>query len=82
MHLARPSGRNQKRSVGRQTAAVSRKLRLLRAHRLIRNVPRTRRYHLTQAGRDVVTALIAARTADTQQLVKMPAWRSFAIREH
>jgi hypothetical protein len=57
----------------RQAAAVSRKLRLLRAHHLIRKVPRTHRYHLTKAGRTIVTALIAARNANTQQLTKLAA---------
>ena len=57
----------------RQAAAVSRKLRLLRAHRLIRKVPRTNRYHLTDAGRIVVSALIVARNANTQQLAKLAA---------
>jgi len=57
----------------RQAAAVSRKLLLLRAHRLIRKVPRTHRYHLTKAGRIAVTALIAARNANTQELTKLAA---------
>jgi hypothetical protein len=57
----------------RQAAAVSRKLLLLRAHHLIRKVPHTHRYHLTAAGRIVVTALITARNANTQQLTKMAA---------
>lgn len=57
----------------RQAAAVSRKLRLLRAHRLIRKVTHTHRYHLTDAGRIVITALIAARNANTQELTKMAA---------
>jgi len=57
----------------RQAAAISRKLRLLRAHRLIRKVPRTHRYLLTNAGRIAVTALIAARNASTQELTKMAA---------
>ncbi|HME25384.1 MAG TPA: hypothetical protein VKI44_29325 [Acetobacteraceae bacterium] len=57
----------------RQAAAVSRKLRLLRAHRLIRKLPNTHRYHLTKAGRIAVTALIAARNVSTQQLTKMAA---------
>jgi hypothetical protein len=57
----------------RQAASVSRKLCLLRAHRLIRKVPRTHRYHLTATGRVVVTALMAARNANTQQLTKLAA---------
>jgi hypothetical protein len=57
----------------RQAAAVSRKLLLLRAHHLIRKVPRTHRYHLTKAGRIAVTALIAARNANTQELTRLAA---------
>jgi hypothetical protein len=57
----------------RQAAAVSRKLLLLRAHHLMRKVPRTHRYHLTKAGRIAVTALIAARNANTQQLTRLAA---------
>src|SRR3984957_8548492 len=57
----------------RQAAAISRKLRLLRAHRLIRKVPRTHRYQLTKGGRIAVTALITARNANTQELTKLAA---------
>jgi hypothetical protein len=57
----------------RQAAAVSRKLRLLRAHRLIRKVSGTHRYQVTEAGRNIVTALMAARNANTQQLAKIAA---------
>ena len=58
--------------IGSGPAALN-KLRLLRAHHLIRKVPRTHRYHLTKAGRTIVTALIAARNANTQQLTKLAA---------
>lgn len=64
-----PAGREQRR----QAAGVSRRLLLLRAHRLIRKVPRTHRYHLTAAGRLAVTALIAARNANTEMLTKFAA---------
>ena len=57
----------------RHAAAVSRSLALLRAHRLIRKVPGTHRYHLTQRGRTIVTALIAARNASTNSLTKLAA---------
>lgn len=69
--FAKPA--RSKREQKRQAAAVCRKLRLLRAHRLIRKVQHTHRYHLTDAGRLVVTALMAARNANTQQLTKMAA---------
>lgn len=57
----------------RQADAVSRMLVLLRVHHLIRKVPHTHRYHLTQAGREVVIALITARNASTQDLTKLAA---------
>ena len=52
----------------RQSAAVSRKLALLRAHGLIKKIPRTHRYLLTQPGAAVVPALLAARNASLAQL--------------
>ena len=52
----------------RQLAAVSRKLRLLRANGLIRNVPRSHRYLLSGKGRHCITALLAAQAADTAKL--------------
>jgi hypothetical protein len=42
----------------RRSAAVSRKLRMLRAHGLIRKVPKTHRYHLTENGRLAITAIL------------------------
>src|SRR5215218_3146538 len=41
----------------RQTAAVTRKLQLLRAHGLIHRVPKTHRYQLTSQGHTILTAL-------------------------
>ena len=57
----------------RQSAALTRKLAILRAHRVIRKVPGTHRYTLTQNGRRIVTALLAARRADVDQLTRMAA---------
>ena len=44
----------------RRAAKVTRKLGLLRAHGLLRKVSGTHRYHLTERGRRIVTALITA----------------------
>lgn len=52
----------------RQAGAVTRKLHLLRAHGLIRKVPKTHRYLLTVKGRRIITALLTARQADTATL--------------
>jgi hypothetical protein len=46
------------REARRRSAWVSRKLRLLRAHGLIRKVTGTHRYHVTASGRKVITAVL------------------------
>jgi len=51
-----------------QSSAITRKLRLLRAHGLIHKVPKTHRYQLSPHGRDVVNALLSARQASTAKL--------------
>lgn len=53
----------------RQSAKVTRLLRLLRAHGIITKVPKTHRYQVSAAGRNKVTALLAARHANTEQLL-------------
>ena len=57
----------------RQSAVVTRKLALLRAHGLIKKITGTHRWILTESGRRIVSALIAARNADTEQLTKLAA---------
>jgi len=57
----------------RQAAAITRKLALLRAHGLIKKVTGTHRWLLTDNGRRVVTALLAARNADVDQLSQLAA---------
>lgn len=57
----------------RQSAAVTRKLALLRAHGLMRKVSGTHRWVLTDNGRRVVTALLAARQANVDQLTQLAA---------
>ena len=57
----------------KRSGAVSRKLALLRAHSLIKKVGGTHRWLLTEKGRRIVTALLAARQADVDQLTKLAA---------
>jgi hypothetical protein len=57
----------------RQSAAITRKLALLRAHGLLKKVSSTHRYVLTEKGRQIATALLAARQADVEQLTKLAA---------
>ena len=51
-----------------RSAVVTRKLRLLRAHGLIRKVPRSHRYVVTDRGQTILTTLAAARQADANKL--------------
>ena len=52
----------------RMAARVTRLLGLLRAHGLIKKIPRTHRYLLTTEGTSVIPALLAANHATLQQL--------------
>lgn len=54
----------------RRSAALGRKLRLLRAHGLIEKLPHTHRYQLTQFGRLAITAILAAQQATVTYLTK------------
>ncbi len=67
------SATQDRRKQRQQMAAVSRRLRLLRAHGLIMKVSKTHRYVVTEKGRNVMTALLAARQASTEQLTKLAA---------
>jgi hypothetical protein len=57
----------------RDSAVVTRKLALLRAHGLLRKISHSHRYQLTTKGRQILTALLAACHADLDQLTKMAA---------
>ncbi len=57
----------------RPSSAISRKLRLLRAHHLIRKVPGSHRYHFTPIGRQIATAVIAASNATANLLIPKAA---------
>jgi hypothetical protein len=52
----------------RNAGRVSRKLALLRAHGLIKKIPRTHRYLLTETGIKAIAAILAARKASLAQL--------------
>jgi hypothetical protein len=57
----------------RRASVVTRKLALLRAHGLIKKVGGTHRYVLTSKGTTLITALLAARQANINELTKMAA---------
>ena len=56
---------NQRKS----SARTGRRLRLLRAHRIIHKVPKSHRYRLTKRGQLLAAALFAARSASLKQLL-------------
>jgi len=57
----------------RRSARVTRQLRMLRAHGLIRKVSHTHRYQVTDEGRRVLTALLTARQTPVNQLLPKAA---------
>jgi len=54
----------------RQAGAITRKLRLLRAHGLIHKIPKTHRYQLSPHGREIINALLAARHTSIAKLTE------------
>lgn len=56
----------------RRSAAISRKLRLLRAHGVIQKVSRTHRYHVTETGRAILIAVLTAARTTVRQLNQLP----------
>ena len=52
----------------RASSRVSRKLAMLRAHGLIKKIPRTHRYLLTENGAKAIAAILSARQASVSQL--------------
>jgi hypothetical protein len=57
----------------RRSSRATRCLRLLRAHGLLRKVPRSHRYRVTDSGRTVIAAVLAARNATTAELAAKAA---------
>jgi hypothetical protein len=57
----------------RQAARITRQLRLLRGHGLIRKIPKTHRYQLTPSGRTTITALLVAQQTNIQHLAQLAA---------
>jgi len=57
----------------KRAAKVTRRLALLRAHRLIKKLSGTHRYVLTNKGSTVITALLTARHSNINELTKIAA---------
>lgn len=63
-----PEATTQPAESRRRSGQITRKLRMLRAHGLIQKLPHTHRYLVSEKGRQVIAALMAARNADITQL--------------
>jgi hypothetical protein len=61
----KPKDKTQER---KQSAAVTRKMRLLRAHGLIHKIAKTHRYQISPLGTEVINALLTARQASSAKL--------------
>jgi hypothetical protein len=68
-----PAKSADKATKGRIASKVSYRLRILRAHGLIRKSPGQRRYHMTTQGRQIVTALLQVQHTTLQQLNALAA---------
>ena len=71
-HLSGKSSRTQ-RTEKQLSAKISRHLRLLRAHGLIRKIPKQNRYQLTLKGTKLTNVVKAFLAASTENLLKMAA---------
>jgi hypothetical protein len=69
LYPGRAEAAEQRRQSGRVTRALAR----LRAHGIIKKVQGSYRYQLTSQGRQIVTALLAARQADVEKLMALAA---------
>ena len=56
----------------RRSAAISRRLRMLRAHRILQKVQRTHRYQVTDAGRVILIAVLTTSRTSVHQLNQLP----------
>jgi len=56
----------------RRSSAISRKLRMLRAHGIIQKVPHTHRYQVTDAGRAILLAVLTTARTSLNQLNQLP----------
>lgn len=66
-----PEEAANKKEQRRRSAQISRKIRMLRAHGLLAKLPNTHRYIVSDKGRQIITALIAIRQTDINQLPKV-----------
>ena len=70
LHGAPPQDHAARR---RRSGAVTRRIRLLRAHGLVHKRPKSHRYVVSPKGHRIISALLAAYQANTESLSKLAA---------
>ena len=71
--LLRQRPEHRRRDDNQLAGYVSRQLRLLRDHGLLRKLPRQNRYHLSGRGRQLIIAAMAMRNASIKELMGLAA---------
>ncbi len=71
--LLEPTGQKAPAERRKASARISQALRRLRAHHLIKKVAHSHRYHLTDAGRQIVTAVLQAQDVPIARLTEIAA---------
>jgi len=71
-HLDLPRSRSRAQA-RKNSAAIGRRLRILRAHHLVRKLGRSHRYLVTPSGHQIITLLLAALQADIDKLTSFAA---------
>lgn len=71
--LLHPAAAADQAEARRRSAAVTRLLRILRAHGVVAKVNKTYRYQLTLRGRQIVAAVLATRSASVRRLNDLAA---------
>lgn len=68
-----PQECRSKQEQARRSAAVTRRLGILRGHGLIHRIPESHRYQVTKRGRTVISAILAAHQTDVSALLDRAA---------
>jgi len=71
--LLYPEGRKTPSERRQASARISYRLRLLRAHRIIKKIPHTHRYQVTAKGRQIVTSILQSQEVTLNKLTEIAA---------
>lgn len=58
------------------SSAMTRKIRILRAHGLVKKIVKTHRYMITEKGRTIISAILEYQNISLKQVYDLAAWNS------